>query len=209
MQPELCYNGSPDSPITLILAHGAGAPMDSPFMTALAEGFAEKGVYVARFEFPYMAKRRIDGGKKPPDRQPVLLDCWRSVISASGGGERVFIGGKSMGGRMATLIADEVGARGLLCFGYPFHPPGKPDRLRTEHLQKLTTPALFLQGERDPFGKREEVPSYTLSSTIAVHWIGDGDHSLKPRVRSGRTEAQNIAEAVEASYAFMRQATSG
>src|SRR6185436_4932187 len=115
---------------TFLFAHGAGAPMDTPFMNAVARGMGERGIRVVRFEFPYMAKRRESGKKGAPDRQPVLLDTWRQVIEDHGGGAKVFIGGKSMGGRMASMVADEVGARGLICFGYPFHPPGKPDQLR-------------------------------------------------------------------------------
>jgi predicted alpha/beta-hydrolase family hydrolase len=133
----------------------------------------------------------------------VLLATWRDVVAQLGGGERLFIGGKSMGGRMATLVADELRVRGVVCFGYPFHPPGKPARLRTAHLEALATPMLVLQGERDPFGTRDDVASYRLSPQIRVEWIADGDHSLRPRAKSGVTESQNVTRAIESAATFM------
>ncbi len=187
---------------TVILAHGAGAPMDSPFMETVARGLAERGLRVVRFEFPYMAARRDTGGRRPPDRAPVLSDCWRKVIAALVPADRLVIGGKSMGGRIASLVADESDVAGLACLGYPFHPPGKPERVRTEHLAALRTPSLFLQGERDALGNRDDVAGYALSPAITMHWLADGDHSFKPRKPSGRTEAQNLEEAVTTLAAF-------
>ncbi|MDE0254731.1 MAG: alpha/beta hydrolase [Rhodospirillaceae bacterium] len=195
-------DGPDGAPLTLILAHGAGAPMDSPFMDRIAEGVAAAGWRVVRFEFPYMAARRATGAKKPPDREPVLTGTWRSVI-ADLGADTLVIGGKSLGGRMASMIADEAGVRGLVCLGYPFHPPGRPDRLRTAHLETLATPALILQGERDPLGRADEVPCYTLSETISLAWLPDGDHSFKPRKASGHTEESNLALAVERICGFL------
>ncbi|HSG39062.1 MAG TPA: alpha/beta family hydrolase, partial [Thermoanaerobaculia bacterium] len=119
------------------------------------------------------------------------------------------IGGKSMGGRMASLVADEAGVRGLVCLGYPFHPPGQLEKLRTAHLKDLRTPALIVQGTRDPFGTREEVAGYELSPKIRIAWMEDGDHSLKPRKSSGRTEAGNLAAAVEEVAGFVRTLTPG
>lgn len=179
--------------------------MDTPFLNTVARGIAAEGIRVIRFEFPYMAARR-EGGKKPgaPDRAPVLLDAWRRVVEELGGGEKLVIGGKSMGGRMASMIADEVSARGLLLLGYPFHPPGKPQQLRTEHLQTLRTPALIIQGERDAFGTREEVATYDLAKSIRLEWISDGDHSLRPRARSRTTEERNLATAVALSVSFIQ-----
>ena len=107
-----------------------------------------------------MRQRRDGGNRRPPDRQPVLLQTWHEVIDALGGAEGLVIGGRSMGGRMASLIADAVGARGLVCLGYPFHPPGKPETSRTQHLAALCTPTLIVQGERDAFGSRAEVETY-------------------------------------------------
>lgn len=183
---------------TYIFAHGAGGPMRSLFMATIARGLAERGIRVVRFEFPYMAAKR-----KRPDSQNVLLDSWREVVGRIGNPHRLIIGGKSMGGRMASMVADELGVAGLLCYGYPFHPPGQPERLRTEHLKTLATPALIVQGERDPFGNRDEVGSYALSPAIRIAWMPDGDHSLKPRARSGSTERENLQKAIDEGAAFI------
>jgi predicted alpha/beta-hydrolase family hydrolase len=206
--PDFLFDG-PDRETTLILAHGAGAPMDSPFMNAMARGLAEQGLRVARFEFPYMRSRR-DGRRRPPDREPVLLQTWRDAVAVIGGADRVVIGGKSMGGRMASLVADELGVRGLVCLGYPFHPPGKPESLRVRHLEPLRTPALFVQGTRDALGSREEVEGNILSMlspAIRLVWLEDGDHSFKPRVSSGHTEKGHLAAAVEAVAEFVKERT--
>jgi len=200
--PDLLFDGPADAALTVALAHGAGAPMDSPFMATFADGLAAAGLRVARFEFPYMEARRKDGRKRPPDRAPVLLDTWRGVIARLGR-DNLVIGGKSLGGRMASLIADEAGVRGLVCLGYPFHPPGRPEKTRTEHLAALKTPTLILQGTRDPLGNADDVAGYTLSPAIRVHWLADGDHGFKPRKASGYSERQNWDEAVKAIAAFV------
>lgn len=204
MQDDLLIDGSGDAAHTIALAHGAGAPMDSPFMNRVAAGLAAAGLRVARFEFPYMARRRTEGRRGAPDREPVLRGRWKEIVERLGGGARVVVGGKSLGGRMASLIADEVGARGLVCLGYPFHPPADPARLRTAHLAGLRTPTLIVQGTRDAFGTREEVAGYRLSDAIRVHWIEGGDHSFKPPARSGRTEKGNVEEAIAAAAEFVR-----
>jgi predicted alpha/beta-hydrolase family hydrolase len=203
-------DGPATAPATLVLAHGAGAPMDSPFMAAMANGLAERGWRVRRFEFPYMARARQTGRKGAPDALPKLLESFRmeAALAAKTGAGPLFIGGKSLGGRVASLLVDSLagsGVRGCLCLGYPFHPPGQPTRLRTEHLTTLATPALILQGERDPFGRREEVEGYPLSPRVAVEWIPDGDHSFKPTRASGRTQADNWALAVELADRFCRE----
>jgi hypothetical protein len=180
--------------------------MDSPFMITFAEGLGAAGFRVARFEFSYMQRRRAEGTRRPPDRAPVLLETWNAVIAELGGGDALVIGGKSMGGRMASMIADQAAVRGLVCIGYPFHAPGKtasPERLG--HMATLKTPTLIVQGSRDALGAREDVEGYALSPAIRIHWSEDGDHSLKPRVVSGRTEAQNIGEGVEAVVGFLSQ----
>ncbi len=199
--PDFLLDGPKRGPM-IALAHGAGAPMDSPFMVAFAEGLAAHGLRVARFEFPYMAGRRT-GGKRPPDRQPVLLDTWRAVIDHFGA-DKLVIGGKSMGGRMASMVADEMNVRGLVCLGYPFCAPGKVDKPRVAHLESLKTPTLICQGERDTMGNRDAVAGYTLSKNIRLHWLADGDHGFKPRKASGRTEAENWAEAIDAVADFVR-----
>lgn len=173
------YDGPEQSEHVFLFAHGAGGAMDTPFMSSVAGGLGERGIRVVRFEFPYMAARRAGGRRGAPDRPEVLLESWRRVIADHGGGGRVFIGGKSMGGRLASMAADEAGVRGLVCLGYPFHPPGKPQQLRVAHLQSLRTPALIVQGTRDTFGTPEEVAAYPLSPAIRIEWIANGDHSLK------------------------------
>jgi uncharacterized protein len=193
---EFLFNGPKTAAITFVLAHGAGGPMDSPFMETIAEGVAKAGIRVARFEFPYMRRRRETGQGGAPNPTPALMQSWRDTIEKLGGGKRLVIGGKSLGGRIASMIADETGVRGLVCLGYPFHPPGKPEQTRTRHLEQLRTPALILQGTRDAFGKPEELGKYKLSRAIRIEWLEDGDHSFKPRARSGRTEADNLNAAI-------------
>lgn len=200
--PELLVNGPADPALTVALAHGAGAPMDSPFMAAFAEGLAARGHRAVRFEFPYMAERRRSGKRGGPNRTEVLLEIWRAVIQDLGAG-RLVIGGKSLGGRMASMVADEMGVQGLTCLGYPFHPPGRADSTRVAHLKILRTPTLILQGTRDPFGSPEQVQGYDLSPAIRVHWLDDGDHDFKPRKRSGRTERQNWDEGVDTLSGFL------
>lgn len=182
---------------TILFAHGAGAPMDSPAMTAIAEALAEQGLRVFRFEFAYMANRRTEGTRKPPPRAEKLNSEFLAAIDAIDVDGPLIIGGKSMGGRVASMIADELfdadRIAGLLCVGYPFHPIGKPEKLRTEHLHHLRTPTLICQGTRDPFGSKEEVSDYELGPAIQVRWFEDGDHDLKPRKRaSGFTHADHI-----------------
>ncbi|MCH2130551.1 MAG: dienelactone hydrolase family protein [Pirellulaceae bacterium] len=199
-------DGSKRAKHTLILAHGAGAAMDSDFMNVVTEGLVVEGLQVVRFEFPYMEQRRKTGGKRPPDREPVLRDTWLQVVDqVKTDRKRLLIGGKSMGGRIASLIADEANVAGLVCLGYPFHPPGKPDKLRVDHLQSLRTPTLILQGERDPFGNREQVAGYPLSKTVQLHWLTDGEHSFKPRKSSGVSLEENLADAVQAVVSFASQ----
>jgi predicted alpha/beta-hydrolase family hydrolase len=201
---EFLFNGpAKTGAITLVLAHGAGGPMDSPFMETIAAGVAAAGIRVARFEFPYMRRRREAGKRGAPDPGPALMQSWRDTIERLGGGAQLVIGGKSLGGRIASMVADAAMVRGLVCLGYPFHPPGKPAQTRTRHLEQLRTPALILQGTRDPFGKPEDVAMYKLSHSIRIEWIEDGDHSLKPRARSGRTEVANLEAAITCVTKFI------
>src|SRR5262249_6968518 len=155
---------------TLVLAHGAGAPMDSRFMQVVAEGVADAGLRVVRFEFPYMRRRRESGARGAPDPAPVLLQSWRNTIEQLGGAAQLVIGGKSLGGRIASMVADESAVKGLVCLGYPFHPHGREVGNRTAHLEHLRTPTLILQGTRDNFGGREEVQRYKLSPEIRIEW---------------------------------------
>ncbi|WP_018624140.1 alpha/beta fold hydrolase [Kangiella aquimarina] len=167
-----------------IFAHSAGADSSSEFMQSMTKLISHSAIEVVLFDFPYMLKRQQTGKKSPPDRMPKLIEAYKHQILEHSKGRKVFIGGKSMGGRVASMIADEERVAGLICMGYPFHPPGKPDNLRTEHLQNLSTPTLILQGTRDPFGKPEEVASYELSANIKVKWLEDGNHSLETLKRS-------------------------
>ena len=201
-------NGKADA--HLFLAHGAGAPMDSPFMHDLCEFLAECKIATTRFEFAYMSQRREGGKRRPPPRAEMLQSEFIEALDArfekNSRPRKLLIGGKSMGGRVASLIASRPDVDGLfdglVCIGYPFHPPGKPDRLRTEHLAALDCSTLIVQGERDPLGNREEVAAYTLARTIKLHWIIDGDHDLKPRRASGITQAQALANAAGAVAKF-------
>jgi predicted alpha/beta-hydrolase family hydrolase len=194
-------------PWALVLAHGAGAPMDSPFMDAIAEGLAARDVSCVRFEFDYMASRRIDGRRRPPSPQARLLDQWRHVFERVRRSHRgpIAIGGKSMGGRMASILVDSLEADALVCLGYPFHAPGKQDKPRVAHLAELRTPTLILQGERDPMGARSTVEGYLLSPNIQVLWLASGDHDLKPLKRSGHTHELHLADACDQVAAFLKQ----
>lgn len=191
----------------LILAHGAGAPMDSAFMNRVAEDCCLSGIEVVRFEFPYMAMRREGGGKRPPDKQPQLIAAWQDMI------DRyciepvpLFIGGKSMGGRMATLWAvsnNSSACRGIVCLGYPFHPAARPEKLRVEHLRHLPVPTLIVQGTRDQFGTQDEVREYNLGEQIQCHWIDTGNHDLMPLKRSGLTYDQVMTDATKTVSDFI------
>ena len=192
----MLFNGPEDSERTLLLAHGAGAPMDSAAMTAIARALGDAGLRVARFEFGYMAARR-SGTRRPPPRAETLIPEFRAAVEALAAPRRPVIGGKSMGGRVASMLADALHAEGaisgLLCIGYPFHPPGRPEQPRTRHLEALRTPTLIVQGTRDPFGTREEVERYPLSDAIGILWLADGDHDLRPRKGvTGMTAADHL-----------------
>ncbi|MCG9545112.1 alpha/beta fold hydrolase [Vibrio sp. Isolate33] len=193
-----------DNPITFIFAHGAGAGMDHEFMQSVAKGLAFKGIRVIRFNFPYMIKRAEDGKRRPPDRAPKLLEAYQEIIEQTDA-DKLVIGGKSMGGRMASHLSELDKVAAMACLGFPFHPPGKPEKYKGEHLAELTKPCLILQGERDTFGKREEFADFNLSDSIRVEFIPDGDHSFKPRKSSGYTEQQNIALTVEKLSAFIKE----
>ncbi|HCE1798123.1 TPA: alpha/beta fold hydrolase [Vibrio parahaemolyticus] len=194
----------PENGPLFVFAHGAGAGMEHDFMTAVAKGLVEQGIRVVRFNFPYMVKRWEDGKKRPPDRAPKLLEAYSEVI-AHFASSPVVIGGKSMGGRMASLLAEHELVAGIACLGFPFHPPGKLEKFKGDHLASIDKPTLILQGERDTFGKREEFDEFVFSQQVKVSFLPDGDHSFKPRKSSGHTEAGNIALAVEQLSAFINE----
>lgn len=206
---DLLIDDSPHSFATVLLAHGAGAAMDSNSMTSIASALGVIGFQVVRFEFSYMAARRT-GGRKPPPRAEALRDEYRAAAAAVPSGKPLIIGGKSLGGRVASMVADELfaagRAKGLLCVGYPFHPPGRPETLRTAHLAGLSMPALVAQGTRDPFGTPDEVAGYGLSREIEMLWLADGDHDLKPRKTvSGFTQADHVRTVAEATRDWARR----
>lgn len=204
MTPDFLLDGPDGAAATVLLAHGAGAPMDAPAMTAIAGALAAVGLRVARFEFGYMAARR-HGARRPPPRAETLTDEYRAAVARLGAAGPLVIGGKSMGGRVASMVADPLhsagAVAGLLCLGYPFHPPGKPERLRTAHLAGLATPTLICQGTRDPFGGRDEAAGYALSGRIEILWLEDGDHDLRPRKAVTGLTAQDHLRTVAAAVA--------
>ncbi|MGI9283259.1 MAG: alpha/beta family hydrolase [Endozoicomonas sp.] len=206
---NLIWNRAGAGSPLLILAHGAGAAMDSDFMNQMAELIPSAGVSMVRFEFPYMQERRETGKKRPPDRQPKLLQCWQEVIQEVRDEYTgpLFIGGKSMGGRMASLLVAEfpdLSLNGVVCLGYPFYAPGKQDKPRTDHLTDFPLPMLVVQGSRDAMGEHSTVQGYDLSKNIQLHWLEDGNHDLKPRVKSGFTHEQHLLEAAETVTTFIK-----
>ena len=192
---------------TIVLAHGTGAAMDTAFMTAMAGRLAAAGHRVVRFEFAYMARRRADGKRRPPERAAALLEQWDGVVAALAGTAKLVIGGKSMGGRIASMLAARDGAAGaiagVVCLGYPFHPPRRPDSLRIDHLRDIAVPTLIVQGTRDAFGTADEVAGYPLAPAVSLVWLDDGDHSLVPRQRSGTTLDAHLDAAAVAIDRFV------
>ena len=193
--------------VCLLLAHGAGAPMTSPFMEAFARRLPDLGIGVARFEFAYMAARRHAGARRPPPRAETLICEYLTVVDRIPAGSKLVIGGKSMGGRVASLVADELyrsgRIQGLVCLGYPFHPSRQPAKPRTAHLEHLCCPAVFVQGERDPLGSRLEAAGYRLSSAIRIYWIANGGHDLLAGKKAGRGAQETWTDAAKAVAAFV------
>ena len=192
---------------TCIFAHGAGAPMDSEFMNTFTRGLARLDIKVVRFEFPYMQERRLNGKKRPPNRQPELIESFEQILTEVGG--PCVLMGKSMGGRMASILAAMQPAhgqiKGVLALGYPFHPQGKPEKLRTDHLPDIAVPMAIMQGSRDALGDKDLVGGLNLPSSIEMLWLEDGNHDLKPRVKSGFKHEQHIETAINASAQFIKR----
>jgi len=198
--PAVTYPAEGEPSALLILAHGAGAGQKHPFMVASARGLAARGIDVVTFDFPYMAAKR-----GAPDRPPVLERAFHDVVSAARSwsrANRLFIGGKSMGGRMATHLGAEglEGLRGIVVLGYPLHPPGKPDQLRVAHLPAITAPLLIVQGERDVFGSPAELAPHVaaMKADVTVHAVQGGDHSLIPRSAKGKGVHDEILDVIAA-----------
>jgi len=189
---------------TFVFAHGAGAGQSSEFMQRVAEGLAKRGINVIRFNFAYMQLAEELNKRRPPDRADKLLAHFKSVLSDTDNSLPLFIGGKSMGGRMASMLLEESNAFGCICMGYPFHPPGKPEKLRTAHLETINKPVLILQGERDTFGTRDEISTFDLSSQVQLSYLADGDHSFKPRRTSGFSLDDHLKSAVTQTAEFIK-----
>jgi uncharacterized protein len=203
---------TPPLPATLVLAHGAGAPQRHPFMTTFARGLSERGIDVVTFNFLYTEQRR-----KVPDRMPQLVACFRAVIdvvrqNVASARERLFIGGKSMGGRAATHVAaDDPTLRldGIVLLGYPLHPPGRPDQLRDAHLPAVRRPMLFVQGSRDTFGTPSELKPVlaSLSPLPTLHHVDAGDHSFALAGAAGKKRQPEVyAEIQDTIAGWMRGA---
>ncbi len=208
--PDLYYNlpeNDGNALATVILAHGAGAGAESDFMVAMAELLAQKNINVVRFNFSYMQTMMATGKRRPPDRMPALLACFNNVIAEvtrKWPDLPLFVGGKSMGGRVATLLLDESVAAGGIALGYPFHPTGKPEKLRTEHLETMQKPLLVIQGERDTLGTQNEVRGYALAASVDTVFLADGDHSFKPRKASGYSVAKHLSTAAVHCEQFIK-----
>jgi predicted alpha/beta-hydrolase family hydrolase len=182
----------------LVLAHGAGAGQKHPFMVAAAKGLAGRRISVVTFDFPYMRQKR-----HVPDKAPVLEAAFRDVIDATrewSGATQVFIGGKSMGGRMATHLGAKGldGLLGIIALGYPLHPPGRPDKPRTEHLPSIGVPVLIVQGERDTFGTPDELKPViaTMKAKVTLHVVSGGDHSLTVRGKKKDEMFQSVLDTI-------------
>lgn len=194
----------------LILAHGAGLGMESPFLDRMSRLIQARGVTVHRFEFPYMAARSLGLSRRPAPRAETLIDDYRQAIgdvrAKIGTRARLFAGGKSMGGRIACLAANlEPDVAGVVVLGFPLLPPRKPASSRARVIEGLTRATLIVQGTRDAFGGVEAFAGLTLPDCIKIHWIEDGDHDLKPRKTSGATHEDGLASAADAVAHFCKR----
>ena len=206
---EFLVNSPENRPKAIFLfAHGAGNGMSTPFMETIAKGITRAGVRVVRFHFPYMEEMVRSGKQTAPNGGGILRKCFSEVIThwierENIPGKSIIIGGKAMGARAASKIADDHKVAGVICFGYPFHPPRKPNSYRIKNLQTTQTPTLICQGERDPKGRLEEIQRLNLSTSVQFHWLTDGDSDFKPRKNSVKTLDENMNETIEASNNFI------
>lgn len=198
------YARPDDASATLVVAHGAGAGMEHPFLRGFTDAMNDDGVATLRFNFPYR-----EAGRKFPDRPPAAINTWRVAMAAAAersGGEPLWACGKSFGGRMASMaVAEGMPAAGLVYLGYPLHPPGKPEKLRDEHLYGLTLPMLFLQGTKDTFATPEllEAVAAKIGPTATIQWVEGGGHSFE--VAGRKRNAYDIGASVAAPVAaFLR-----
>lgn len=197
-----------DPQACLVLAHGAGAGKEHEFMQDISHKLCAHNINVVLFNFPYMQTIKETGKRRPPDKADKLLVHFESVIDKvveDGNALPLFIGGKSMGGRMASMLLDNLEqVEGAVALGYPFHPPGKPEKTRTAHLECMNKPMLIIQGERDTFGTQQEILQYSLADTIEMAFLIDGDHSFKPRKASGKTQQMHIESAARIAADFIK-----
>ena len=198
-----------DPKALVIFAHGAGADMKHQYIEDLVQLMNAQQLNVLRFNFPFMDKRKLDGKRRPPDRMPTLVACYQSILANVTTDLPIYIAGKSMGGRVAAILAGDKDLmnthqiRGVICLGYPFHPAKKTDKLRLAPLQETQRPVLILQGQRDALGSEIEIKAYELSSHCQLHFFNDGDHDLKPRVKSGYNLKQHQSAAVNKMRSFI------
>lgn len=190
-QPSVKSQGS------ILLAHGSGAPMDTPFMDKATQALCGAGLTVYRYEFAYMAARRSGGKQAPPPRFEKLQEELRNIWEEWEAPGPRYLGGKSLGSRVSLSMASQLGAAGAIALGYPFHPPGKPDNVRLAPFQSLNCPVLILQGTRDPFGTPADVATYALPTRVEIYWLEGGTHDLTVRKSDPEPFAQ-IQQAVSA-----------
>ncbi|WP_448567484.1 alpha/beta family hydrolase [Thalassotalea ganghwensis] len=209
MPSKLINTPECDIKATVVFAHGAGADKESDFLEVVTKRLIDAGIKVIRFNFPYMDKRAVDGKRRPPDRMPTLIGCMEEVITEHLADKPLFLMGKSMGSRVAATITQQgtFPISGVIALGYPFHPQKKPEKLRLTPLQNHNVPVLIVQGERDPLGNQQEIANYELSSTCQYLFLTDGDHDLKPRVKSGFTHQQHLDSAVAKIVEFISEQT--
>ncbi len=205
--PDVTVYPTGDTTTALLLAHGAGAGQQSPFMVSAARALAARGVLTGTFDFPYITARR-----KVPDPAPVLEEAWReAIVSAERletfAGLPLYIGGKSMGGRIASQAAasNDLPISGLVYLGYPLHPPGKPQQRRDAHLPSIAAPMLFVQGTRDPFGTADEIRELVPRLQRAeLYEVQGGDHSFKVPAKAGTPQARVMEEIYDRIVLFMQ-----
>lgn len=222
MSYSYCLDMAKQPHALLVFAHGAGADKSSEFIEKITLMLVKCNISVLRFNFPYMDKRIADGKRRPPDRMPKLINCFAQVLTdiqhnadfSTIAKLPLFIGGKSMGSRVAaTLISDDDiiseyqtitnSIKGVICLGYPFHPQNKPESLRLAPLQSSNKPTLIIQGDRDKLGCEKEILGYELPRSVQIKFLADGDHDLKPRVKSGLTHQQHLETSVDVIGQFI------
>lgn len=212
---DFVFDGPIDGPL-FVFTHGAGASVDSDFINNITQGLAKEGIRVARFNFDYMQQRIVTGSRRPPERAPKLITQFAQRLVQFD--QPLIIGGKSMGGRIASLLSAEMAMQDLCtdkiplnnnikaiaCLGFPFHPVNKPESLRTAHFQHIPVPIFIAQGTRDKLGNQIEVANYALNKEIEWLWLEDGDHDLKPRVKSGFTHQAHLDKTIKEMALFIK-----